>query len=53
MNFKTTLLDDRLNALLIGIVMVLALVADADSLWAAADTDTVAVAQAVVPAPIV
>ncbi len=51
MNFKTTLLDDRLNAVLIAVTLVLALIGDADSLFA--DAGTQAVAMAVVPATIV
>lgn len=53
MNFKTTLLDDRLNAVLIAVALVLALIGDADSLFDTADAGTVAVATAVVPAAIV
>ncbi len=55
MNFKSNLLDDRLNALLVVAALVMALFGDADGLLqvAKAAETGIAVASAVVPAPLV
>ncbi len=57
MNFKSTQLDDRLNALLIAVALTMALFGDADALfdWAGAGDVAVAVAatSAMVPAALV